>query len=346
MKTIQVLGISLLLLFSISCQKEENVIIQNTNENLAKDAPLLNLLSRVVQNPTSLDNVLDNSSCFRVQLPVAVIVNGQQITVNTSSDYQIVQNAMDAFANDDDIVNFIFPITLHFQNFQSLIVNNSNHLNAVLNNCDEDDDFHELDCITINYPVVINTFDTNSQTANTIPFTNNIDLYNFIENLNYTITLSIIYPLSLTNSNNQTININSNNELQDAIETVIEDCGGNSGGGNPGNATLQSVIINGTWHVSYFFTNNIVQTNDFNGYTFTFNTNNSIGVIGNGNTINGTWEITSNGNEKKIEFEFDGNILERLSEKWKVVEYTNTVIRLRLVGGGNGGNNYAYFTKN
>ena len=346
MRTIQLLVVSIVFLFSVSCQKEENELLQETNDTIAMGTPLLSLLTRVVQNPTSHDNVVDNSNFFRVQLPVSVIVNEQQITVNNTTDYQLIQDAIDAFTTDDDIVNFSFPITIVFQDYRNQIITSQNELDDVIDNFNDEDNFHEIDCLTINYPIVINTFDSTNQVANTITFSNNNDLYRFLQNLNGATIVSINYPFSIQNSNGQTVVINSNNELEIAIEEAIGECNSNSGGGNGGPNDLGTVVGDGTCYITYYFNNNIVQTSDFNGYNFTFNSTNTINVLGNGNTINGTWEINSNGNEKRIEFEFEGNILERLSEKWKVVEYTNNIIRLRLVGEGNGGNNYVYFTKN
>ena len=90
-----------------SCQKEEETIIQDNTQSFAKTSPIASLLARTSQNPTSIDNIVDNSSCFSVVLPVTVIVNSQQITVTSQTDYQVVQDAIDAFSDDDDFF-FIF----------------------------------------------------------------------------------------------------------------------------------------------------------------------------------------------------------------------------------------------
>ena len=131
MKSFVLLLISVL--FLSSCQTEESEIIQDdNNENLTRNSSLVNLMMRVSQNPTSQDNVLDSSSCFSVVLPVTVIVNGQQILVDSPSEYQTVQNAIDAFSNDDDIVNFIYPITVQFQNFSTQVVQDADDLDNIL----------------------------------------------------------------------------------------------------------------------------------------------------------------------------------------------------------------------
>lgn len=345
MKTIKIASLLFILLFALSCQNEEMIINEEpSNENLTGESPLVSLLARVARNPTSHDNVLDNSSCFSVQLPATVFVNGIQIVVNTEADYQTVQDAINAFTNDDDLVNFVYPITIEFQNSDTQIIANANELDDVIDDCEEDDDFDEISCIRVNFPININIYNNENQSVNTVAIQNKRAFYGFLMSIirNTTITITIQYPISIVKANGVTVAVNSNEELLLLIEDALENCVT----GNTGNLTLQSVIVDGPWRVTYYFRNNIIQTAYFTGYNFTFNPNNTAVASGVGSPINGTWDILSNGNEKKIEFEFQGNTLDRLSERWKVVEYTNTVVKLRLVGGGNGGNNYLYFTKN
>lgn len=340
-------NIILLLLVSLSifsCQTEESEIIQDNNENLSTSSPLVSLLGRVSQNTTSQDNILDNSSCFAVQLPVVVIVNNQQITVSTTADYQIVQDAIDTFSNDDDIVNFIYPITIIYENFSTQVISNSNTLDDVLDDCEEDDGFDEIDCISFNYPIVINVYNSNNQLAETVTILNDTQLYVFIDNLDNFDLIAINYPISLQNSNGQTIVISSNNELENFIEDAIDDCD-DSPGGTGGTATLTNAIINGTWYISYYF-DDVDETSIYNGYNFTFNTNGTSIAIKNATSINGTWSNYIDSGQEKLELAFDGLTLDELEDDWKVIEFSSNIIKLKDVSGGNGGTDYLYFTKN
>lgn len=340
-------NIILLLLVSLSifsCQTEEVVIIEDNNENLSASSPLVTLVSRVSQNTTSQDNILDSSSCFAVQLPVIVIVNNQQITVSTSADYQIVQDAIDAFSDDDDIVNFVYPITIIYQDFSTQVISNSNALDDVLDDCGEDDGFDEIDCISFNYPIVINVYNSNNQLANTVTISNDSQLYIFIENLDNFDLIAISYPISLQNSNGQTIVINSNNELENFIEDAIDDCD-DSPGGSGGTATLANTITNGTWYISYYF-DDVDETSNYNGYNFTFNMNGTSIAINNSTSINGTWSNYIDSGQEKLELAFDGLTLDELEDDWRVIEFSSNIIKLKDVSGGNGGTDYLYFTKN
>lgn len=343
MKLKYVLNLSLIGLFLMSCQTEENEVIQDPNQNLTNVSPLTTLMTRVTQNPTSGDNIMDNSSCFSVVLPATVIVNGQNIVVSTQADYQTVQDAIDAFSNDDDIVNFIYPITIQFQNFSTQVLQDSDDLDDVIDDCGEDDGFDEIDCISFNFPIVINVYNANNQLANTITINNNTDLYNFLENLEDNEYVAIQYPISLIDSNGVNVTITSNDQLEDVIEDSIDDCDDSPSGG--GSSTLSSIIVEGTWYVSYFF-DDTDETLDYAGYNFTFNVSGTATAVKNTTTINGSWSNYIDSGDEKLEFSFDGSVLDELEDDWEVTEYSATQIRLKDVSGGGSGTDYLYLTKN
>ncbi|WNM18962.1 hypothetical protein [Flavobacterium capsici] len=344
MKKYSTILISFMLISIIGCQKEEETIIQDDTQTFTSSSTLSGLLLRTSQFPTAFDNVLDNSSCFSVQLPVTVIVNNQQILVSNQSDYQLVQNAINQFSNDDDIVNFVYPITIVYQNFQTQVLQNSNDLDDVLDECDEDDGFDEIDCININYPIVINIYDSNNQIANTITITSNSMLFNFLSNTNSSTLLAVVFPISVTNSNGQNVVINNNSELENFIEDSISDCDDDSNGGS-NNTTLTEIFTSGTWYISYFF-DDVDETNYFNGYNFTFNSNGTSLAVKNSNNINGTWNIYNDSGTEKIVLSFDGSLLDEIEDDWRIIEYTPTLVKLKHVSGGNGGTDYLTFTKN
>jgi hypothetical protein len=343
MKKYILILISFVLISLTGCQKEEEIIIQDETQTFTSSSDLSGLLFRTSQYPTAFDNILDNTSCFSVQLPVTVIVNNHQIVVANESDYQLVKNAIDQYSNDDDIVNFVYPITIIYQNFQTQVLQNSDDLDDVLDECDEDDGFDEIDCININYPIAINIYDSNNQIANTITITSNSMLYNFLSNTNSSILLAIVYPISVTNSNGQNLIINNNSELENFIENSITDCDDNTGSGN--NTTLAQILTSGTWYISYFF-DDVDETYYYNGYNFTFNSNGTSLAIKNSNTINGTWDIYNDGGTLKLDLNFDGSLLDEIEEDWRIIEYSQSIIKLKHVSGGNGETHYLTFTKN
>jgi hypothetical protein len=344
MKTIQLFLIFVFSFAFIQCQKEEEEIITDTppTESIRMGSPLAGLISRNSQNPTALDNVLDNTSCFSVVLPVTVTINGNQLTVNDQSDYQTVQDVIDT-TSGNDIVNFTYPITIRYQNFATEVINSASELNDAIDDCDEDDGLDEIDCVFINYPIVINIYNISTQTTNTLTITSNAQLYNFISGLSNGVIAAIVYPISATNSNAQNVVINNNTELESFFENSIDDCDDNGGIGNP---AFTTVLTTGTWHVSYFFDDDDDETSNYNGYNFTFFGNSSIEVTKDNATTLGTWTTFVDSGFTKLNLIFDEDNLEDLEEDWVILEYNSTVIRLKHISGGDGSIDYLNFTKN
>lgn len=116
---------------------------------------------------------------------------------------------------------------------------------------------------------------------------------------------------------------------------------------------IENTIQTGTWRVTKFIDSGDDETNNFSGYAFTFNANQTL-VAENGNTTNnGSWSITdSNSNDDSID-DLDFNIsftsppdFEELTEDWDIVTRSDAKIELIHISGGNGGTDYLTFEKN
>lgn len=328
MKPIKYLLLSFAAISFIACQKDELVVIQDNTQNLSYNSPLTNLISRVAQSATSKDNVLDNSSCFSILLPVVVHVDGKQIIVSNENDYKTVQSVLDAFSDDDDEIDFVYPITIQLKNFNTQQILNSDQLAEVVNNCNQDneDDFDEIDCLNINYPIKISVYNANNQIANTITIQSDRDLFNALKNFGGNLFIAINYPISVTNSNGQKVIIINNSDFETIIEASIKNCGANSGG--VGNANFVSVLTNGTWQISYFFKSRD-ETLNYKVYKFTFNSNGSIIVTEGINNSTGDWSGFVNNSQQGLQLDFDNDKLDKLESEWEIMEYTNTSIRLK-----------------
>lgn len=316
----------LILLFLFSCQKEEVVIISNPSNKdiISSGFPLTDLISRVVQSPTSIDNVLDKSSCIGIQLPVSIVVNGQAITITDNTGYLTVKNIINAYGNDDDLIHFVYPITVKFRNFTSQIVTNKIKLDEIID-CD-DDDLDDISCISINYPISVAVYDTNSQLATTKIFENNTSLFAFITNgLKSNIVATINYPISVKNKLGENTVINSNAELENFIENSIGDCDDDT----DTNPDFDVVFTSSSWYISHYKHEYDDQTTLFSGYNFNFNTNKTSLAVKKSSSISGTWSTEIDDGTTRIELHYDGDVLEKIEEDWKLVEYSSSSIKLR-----------------
>lgn len=122
-------------------------------------------------------------------------------------------------------------------------------------------------------------------------------------------------------------------------------------------ATNQTNLVNtatsGTWRITSYIDSDVVETNKFTGYNFTFAQNGTLTAVGNGLSYSGTWSvIDTNSNDDTID-DLDFNVafsspadFFELSDDWDVVSRTDTKIQLIDISGGNGGTDYLTFEKN
>jgi flagellar hook-associated protein FlgK len=121
---------------------------------------------------------------------------------------------------------------------------------------------------------------------------------------------------------------------------------------------VSNLATSGTWRISSFIDSGTDETNDFTGYSFSFNSDGSL-VADNGTAIiTGTWSITSDDSSDDSDDydssdDIDFNILfsappdfAELSDDWDIVFRSDTRIELIDISGGNGGTDTLTFQKN
>jgi len=226
-------------LFFVSCQDEENRTTTESTETLTKASPLTDLLKRVVTNDTSVDNIIDSTSCFKVKLPIALKVNNQGIDINSEEDYQRITDIFNASSTDHDHAEFVFPITVVYPDYSEMVLINHYQYADLKRECQQPNPNEgAIPCISINYPVTIYGYDSNFQLANTYTITNDASLFLLLLNLNASEYYAINYPITVTLSNQQVLTIRNNIELMGAIQTAIQTC-------NPNGCTNPHIITNG-----------------------------------------------------------------------------------------------------
>lgn len=305
--------------FILGCQEEENIIIQEDPDGLKSTSPISKLMSRVTQNNTSVDNVLDGTSVFRVLLPVSISLNGQFVNVNSPADYITIQQIKNQSNDDDDIVNYTFPISVSLRNFQQVVLNNNTQLQNLIA---QYEDLSELNCFSFNFPISISIYDSNNQVADVLTFSNNGQVISFLFSLPQGVIFTINYPISVQTASGNTQNVTSNSQLLSLLEEAQITCGLS----NPDE--FIDVITSGNWRVSYFYDDGD-ETNDFLGYVFVFNSNNTITISKNGNTFNGIWSFYEDDGEFVFDIVFDDDTLDELSDDWILLEFSNSLIQLK-----------------
>lgn len=209
----------------VSCQNEDVDINTGTNaQTLNKTSNLSKLLSRVSMENTSNDNVLDSTSCFKVKLPVNVVLNGEQtFTVNSEEDFGTVAEILQT-PNGNGTIDFTFPITVIFPDYSEEMVTSQQQFNQ-LSNCNaQPPEEAPIGCFSIQYPITVFGYNSNFQIAQTYVVDSDLELFLLILNLQANEYYSISYPISVLNSNGQTMVINNNSELEALILQTIPLC--------------------------------------------------------------------------------------------------------------------------
>ena len=122
----------------------------------------------------------------------------------------------------------------------------------------------------------------------------------------------------------------------------------NSDDNSPSTSTVTTNVTSGTWRVTYFKEDDVVQTNNFNGYNFSINSNGTMVAVNGSTTKNGTWSTYSDSGSTKFDITFpdtDGPF-EEITEDWRVLSSSATKLELKHVSGGDGSIDLLTFEKN
>ena len=162
-----------LILFT-SCQNEViDVIETNSEETFVAESVVATAVQRTATYDGSFDNIIDSANCISVNLPVTVIVNGITVTIEDIEDYDVIEDILEEFLDDEDSVEIVFPITIVLSNHDEIVINNYDELYAFVEEClgenEEDDD---IECIDFQYPISISTFDSTFDFIETVQINN------------------------------------------------------------------------------------------------------------------------------------------------------------------------------
>lgn len=192
-----------------------------------------------------------------------------------------------------------------------------------------------ITCVSINYPINVNIYNSTGQQSGTQTINSDVELLVFISTLEPGTTFSIVFPITVTLENGNTLQINTLQELQD----IILACDA-SGGQVPGD--FPAILTDGTWYVNYFFDDQD-ETFLFNGYQFKFNADNTALADNGTNQVNGTWNLSGSSTPDLILFFGTNSPFDELDEDWDILEATPQIIRLKHVSGGDGSIDFLTF---
>lgn len=316
------------LLTTTSCRTEDDLSIDPpVEEAIIANSPVANLMSNVAINDGSNDNIIDSANCLSIQLPVTVIVNSIEITINDDDGYEDIEDIIDLFDDDIDSIEIVYPVTVILTDYTTVVVNSDSELMTLASNCpgeNEDDD--DIECIDFQYPINASIFNENNDIIDTVTISNDNDMYEFIDDLDEYAAVTISFPITVIFSDGSTLTINSIQELENAIEIADESCDEDDDydydDDDCNNCTtndLDSIFAQcSEWTVDKLERNDNDLEDNYVGYVFEFNSDGSIVVSQNTNTFNGTWSASGNGNNISVTIDISG--LNDFNDTWMLHE--------------------------
>ncbi len=296
----------ILILFCFSCRTEEMESIQAPPEDtLTANSTVASLMQQTVMNDGSNDNIIDNSNCFNIQLPVTVIVNGIEITVNSENDYQTIEDIFDEFDDDSDTIEITFPVVIILNDYTEITINNYSELYSYSSNCNGENEIDDdIECLDFVYPITASVFNINNEIISTITFNNDYQFFEFIDDIDESDIITINFPITIVLSDETSISIANLYELEDAIQSYADDCDEdddydyNDDDCNDCNLDeFTSLLIScSDWQVDKLERNGNDYDDIYDGYVFNFFSNNTVSVYWNTITVYGTWSSSGDGN--------------------------------------------------
>ena len=325
-----ILVFSVLILLS-GCQQEFTEITQPVDKVFTAQSPLANLFGKVALKDGSFDNILDESSCTTVLLPVTVIVNNQEVLIKSKDDFKLIERIFNQSDVDEDTLAFIFPITLIMENYSTLVINNTKELLAIGNQCPDGED-EDIECIDFNYPIEFSVYNSDAQYQKTVTVTSDEELLQFINALKTGDLVSVKLPITVSLKEGSEIVINDENDLQQQIESSVNNCDeeddNDFSDDDVDDSIFRAFLISNTWRVLYFFDGSD-RSGEFEQFNFSFSDDGILIAADDTSSTTGEWKTYGETGQLELEMELeDMPPLNTLDDEWQVEEFTDTTIKL------------------
>lgn len=226
-KSIKQIVLSLTILVSFfACQTESIEISQPSSaEVIQANSTLSSLMRRTATKDGSKDNIIDRANCLEVKLPVTVVVNNIEITINSEKDFDLIEEIYNKYSNDIDKLNIQFPITIVTSDYQETKINNQEELNALIKECvGENQTDDDIECVDFVYPISFSIYNTAFEVIETKKINSDKELFFFMKNLDGNILASLNFPVALQLANGTKVVAEDNKDLERIINEAKDSC--------------------------------------------------------------------------------------------------------------------------
>lgn len=363
----------------LSCSTDDGIVINDPQETINSSSQLFNLLNRIPEN----SNTPNSISCIDFQYPITFLIFDN---TNQQTGSQTVNNDIELLLfitniDPNTTISIEFPISVILENGSVVQVNNNQELQNLILECDLSGgdvptDFNDI--LTEGVWYVSYYFDDTDETSdfagyefdfaadNTATATVNNSTTNGTWNLTSGSTPDLVLffgesdPLDeldedwdiieVTNEIIRLKDISGGDGTTDLLTfTRTPTTGGGSGGGGNSAPFIENLITD-VWYVNLLEDDGVNETCNYVAYQFTFDSNQNVVATSSTNTVNGVWEVTnsSSGLDLVLLFDISGDDdpFDELNDDWDVTSFSNALIELMDISGGNGGTDFLNFGRN
>ena len=315
-----------------ACQDEiEEINTGEEPQTITANSTTADLIQRTSSNDGSCDNIVDGTSCYQINFPYTVEVNGLTLTIESEDDIEQIEDIFDSVEDDENLLDIIFPITVTAGDFSEITINGLEDLRELAAECKEGGDDDDIECIDFVYPMTLFSFNVNLEQTNTIEVTSDRELRLFFKDLDDDNLISFDFPLTLKLHDQTTITVENNQELASAIENAKDDCDEDDDDDyNDDDFDLDEIneeLVECVWFVTEFKRNDIDQTPQYVNYILNFKEDGTVltGFAG-ATTVEGTWTSTVGDDGAKLTMDFESNTDFNL--EWDVYDLGDDKIKL------------------
>ncbi|WP_318342982.1 hypothetical protein [Flagellimonas baculiformis] len=311
-----------------SCQDEfEEVNGDNEQQTIQANSTTASLIEKTTSLDGSYDDVVDGTSCFAIQFPYTVSINGTaDITINSLEDLQALK--MTLAGQDNGALEINFPVTITLSDYGEIVVENREQLEELARDCVESATDDKIRCIDFVYPITLFTFDVDNQMTGEVMVDSDMQMRRFFSELEDNELVSISFPITLKKSDGTEITVENNTDLHSVLSTAGSECDGNI----LNKEILDAFLLACQLEVREVLRENVNNTDQYFESIMTFSPGGTV-VIGGGINapLTGTWTTRDTANGVQLTLDF--NALLDFSMTWDVYELEPGVIKLYRDGG-------------
>ncbi|WP_299531990.1 hypothetical protein [Ulvibacterium sp.] len=117
---------------------------------------------------------------------------------------------------------------------------------------------------------------------------------------------------------------------------------------------VKAIITDGEWRITFYADSDVDDTDNYNGYVFTFNVDGTLGATNGSTSLSGAWSITESENndtderERDVDFNIffaSPDIFEELANDWNILNYNDAKMELWDTSVDDGSTDYLNFEK-